>query len=508
MGLQSRASKTGKNNVSAKNTVSGKTAHAKPASESPAMGYMPDLQRTIGNQAMGRLLQSGVLQTKLKIGPANDKYEQEADRIADRVVSISDSAIGPEPRAGKPSIGNPASQIARTPLVHSIMSLQRTCASCQKEYNQASLQRRPVVAGNLCPTCRSTGSQFIQQKQNNLQRKENPVAPSIETSIDSARGQGRPLSAGERSYFEPRFGADFGGVKVHTDSRAEHLSRSVNARAFTVGSDIFFGAGQYSPHTGDGKRLMAHELTHTVQQGGAPAIARKPAGKVRPGKISQLLQLSRLRDYRSRPQATLSDNVFVDTNEYKAYRNTNLVWQTSLGVSENEALYATRLILHHLNQGRKVNWRMRARYYALKAREVLSQPRPECPVGTAGAPQLRNPHIASGSLCRGACGADCEPNNCAEESDITVNHPSDTGEHYYVCNYPNVVNCGSHQGCREHDACYDRVTSAWGRRGCDMDCISDYSLSECNSWRTGGGPFDSHIKFSDPGVIIRGPIPK
>jgi hypothetical protein len=65
---------------------------------------------------------------------------------------------------------------------------------------------------------------------------------------------------------EPRFGTDFSAVRVHTDSNAQSLARSVNAQAFTVGNDVVFGAGQYAPESDSGKRLLAHELTHVIQQ--------------------------------------------------------------------------------------------------------------------------------------------------------------------------------------------------------------------------------------------------
>jgi hypothetical protein len=68
-----------------------------------------------------------------------------------------------------------------------------------------------------------------------------------------------------RSFFEPRFGQDFSKVRVHTDSRAARSARDLNARAFTLGRDIVMGAGQYSPGTSEGKRLLAHELTHVIQ---------------------------------------------------------------------------------------------------------------------------------------------------------------------------------------------------------------------------------------------------
>jgi hypothetical protein len=93
------------------------------------------------------------------------------------------------------------------------------------------------------------------------------------------KGRGSPLPASTRAFFEPRFGASFSHVRVHTDTRAARSAGSINAKAFTVGGDIAFAAGQYAPETGDGKQLLAHELTHVVQQKGSAApdaVARQP----------------------------------------------------------------------------------------------------------------------------------------------------------------------------------------------------------------------------------------
>jgi hypothetical protein len=95
---------------------------------------------------------------------------------------------------------------------------------------------------------------------------------------------GHPLDAATRSFFEPRFGHDFSQVRVHDGQQAERSARDVNAHAYTVGHNIVFGTGQFSPGTEEGRRLMAHELTHVVQQSGANGIAsgvvqRQPANK-------------------------------------------------------------------------------------------------------------------------------------------------------------------------------------------------------------------------------------
>jgi hypothetical protein len=85
---------------------------------------------------------------------------------------------------------------------------------------------------------------------------------------DVLRSSGRPLDAAARSFFEPRFGQDFSTVRVHTDAKAAESARSVNALAYTVGHDIVFDTGQYTPTTSVGKQLLAHELTHVMQQSG------------------------------------------------------------------------------------------------------------------------------------------------------------------------------------------------------------------------------------------------
>jgi Domain of unknown function (DUF4157) len=93
--------------------------------------------------------------------------------------------------------------------------------------------------------------------------------------LQASRGEGRPLPGAARSFFEPRIGADFGSVRVHADHRGAELSRSIHAKAFTRGNHIYFAEGQYNPDTTSGRTLLAHELTHVVQQG--HASAQKPS---------------------------------------------------------------------------------------------------------------------------------------------------------------------------------------------------------------------------------------
>lgn len=105
------------------------------------------------------------------------------------------------------------------------------------------------------------------------------AAPEVEEAIQRARGGGAALDNGVRVQMESAFGADFGGVRVHTNSQADTLNRALSARAFTTGRDIFFRDGEYDPASAGGRELLAHELTHVVQQTGAPLQAKLVVGE-------------------------------------------------------------------------------------------------------------------------------------------------------------------------------------------------------------------------------------
>src|SRR5947207_9526226 len=104
-------------------------------------------------------------------------------------------------------------------------------------------------------------------------------AVSFQQSLSSSRGEGSSLPDETRQSMEARFGADFSGVRVHTGTAAETLSRSINAQAFTYGNDIYFNSGKFSPNTAGGSVLLAHELTHTIQQGASHARTGSVAAK-------------------------------------------------------------------------------------------------------------------------------------------------------------------------------------------------------------------------------------
>ena len=116
---------------------------------------------------------------------------------------------------------------------------------------------------------RACGNRYVQRMiQRARAESESHVSADVEQTIQTARGSGQALDNGVRDQMEPALGADFGGVRVHTDGRADGLNRDLNARAFTTGQDIFFRQGEYSPGSSGGRELLAHELTHVVQQNG------------------------------------------------------------------------------------------------------------------------------------------------------------------------------------------------------------------------------------------------
>ena len=195
------------------------------------------LQRTIGNQAVQRLFESGAIQAKLKIGQPNDKYEQEADRVAEQVMSM------------------PELQVQRQP---------------EEEEEEEEIQAKPI-SEQITPLVQRQAEEEEEEEEELFQTKEVPgqapeVTPDLESRIHSLKGYGQPLPKSVRAFFEPRFGYDFSQVRIHTDGGAAETARALNAQAFTTERDVVFGSSQYSPDTTAGKKLLAHELTHVVQQ--------------------------------------------------------------------------------------------------------------------------------------------------------------------------------------------------------------------------------------------------
>jgi hypothetical protein len=224
------------------------------------------LQRLAGNRAVTRLIQSfGKLrvQTKLAVGPAGDKYEQEADRVAEQVVSgqsshreASLSAVGGR-RSAVSRQAEEEEEVQTKPLAASITPLVQR----QVEEEEEEVQAKPLVQ-------RQAEEEEVQTKAL-VQRRTNggfEAGPEIESRLAALKGGGSPLPGEVRAAMEPPFGADFSGVRVHTGGETDQLNRQLSAQAFTHGQDIYMSAGKYAPGTTAGNRLLAHELTHVVQQ--------------------------------------------------------------------------------------------------------------------------------------------------------------------------------------------------------------------------------------------------
>ena len=172
------------------------------------------------------------LQAKLTLGQPGDRYEQEADQMAAQVVQ----------------------QMSLPKSRPSEAAVQRQL----KDHDEKALQLKPMAQG-----------------------QGDAVSADLEASIQREKGGGQSLNDSIRQPMEQSFGADFSGVKIHTDSEADQLSQSIQAKAFTTGKDVFFRQGAYDPGSQSGQELIAHELTHVVQQGGA-AVQRSPGLNIQP----------------------------------------------------------------------------------------------------------------------------------------------------------------------------------------------------------------------------------
>ncbi|MDF5712198.1 MAG: DUF4157 domain-containing protein, partial [Nostoc sp. S4] len=129
----------------------------------------------------------------------------------------------------------------------------------------------------------------------------------LETSIDQARGSGQPMGDNIRQPMEQAFGADFSGVKVHTDAQSNELNQSIQARAFTTGQDVFFRQGEYNPGSRGGQELLAHELTHVVQQNGGAVQRIQPQAIGQNYKYAKQVQMQTLADAQGLVVQTVPD---------------------------------------------------------------------------------------------------------------------------------------------------------------------------------------------------------
>jgi hypothetical protein len=230
----------GKTSTPAKHSSSSNPHINNLNSDSP--DYIFHLQQGIGNQAVQRLVRSknnpkgfdfakiGIVQPKLKVSQPGDEYEQEADRVTKQVMIMSNSTDSIEPMTS----------------TNDEERIDGECSACEmkKEDEDRNISRKPSASSNF------------------------EASDEIASEINDVRSsRGLSLDSDTQEFMESRFGYDFSSVRIHTDERAARSASSLNALAFTVGNDIVFAEGQYRPTTMEGRRLLGHELIHTIQQG-------------------------------------------------------------------------------------------------------------------------------------------------------------------------------------------------------------------------------------------------
>jgi hypothetical protein len=217
----------------------------------PVLGEQPS---SLLPQAIARVSSPRPIQTKLEVGAANDPLEREADQLASRIMHMADPASMSSSASGE--------------------VVQRKCQTCTDEEEKQTVQRK-------CQSCSDAEKkEKDEEAPEKLSRKEGGGAAALGGTAAPAlvrevvRSPGRPLNPTTRAFFEPRFGYDFSRVRIHSDAQASAAAQAVNALAYTVGKDVVFGAAQFAPHTTKGRTLLAHELTHVIQQSQGSSVRR------------------------------------------------------------------------------------------------------------------------------------------------------------------------------------------------------------------------------------------
>lgn len=259
------------------------------------------------------------VQAKLNIGKSNDKYEQEADRVADKVVnkSQSDAIQQKEGDAGgdqNAAVQRQEEEIQQKPIANEVTPfVQKKDATDEEQPVQKkdSVEEEPIQKmeeeepiqkmeeeepvqkmeeeeavqkmGEEEPIQKMEEEESVQKmgeeepvqakkfKQSTTQAKS---SNSFESRLNSKKGSGNQMDASTKSRMESGFGTTFNNVKIHNDSEAASMSSEINAQAFAHGKDVFFNKGKYKPGTNEGDMLLAHELTHTIQQSGTETEAK------------------------------------------------------------------------------------------------------------------------------------------------------------------------------------------------------------------------------------------
>ena len=220
-----------------------------------------------------------VIQAKLVVGEPDDKYEKEADRIADEIMRMPD----PRLQSSCLTCEGDDEPVQMKPLADQITPLVQRQVEREDDEEEEPIQMRPETALQRQSEQPEDDEEPLQMK--GASHTTPWLSARTESAIRGLQGGGRPLTRQERDFFEPRFGHDFSGVRVHADAQAVESARSMDARAYTAGRHLVFGAGQHAFGASSGQRLLAHELAHVVQQENTSsntAIQRREPGAPRP----------------------------------------------------------------------------------------------------------------------------------------------------------------------------------------------------------------------------------
>lgn len=211
-------------------------------------------------------------QAKLKVGKAGDKYEVEADKMADKVVNNDKSSNAVQKKEGE-------EEVQQKPLASEISPLIQKAETLEEEPVQKMEEEEPVQKKEEEEVQQKEEEEPVQMmEEEEVQQKEEEEvqakstnnsnkSPSIEGKLRNGSG-GTKMDNQTKNEMESGFGADFSQVNIHNDNEAAQMSQDIGAQAFTHGNDVYFNKGKYNPDSKEGKHLLAHELTHTVQQKG------------------------------------------------------------------------------------------------------------------------------------------------------------------------------------------------------------------------------------------------
>lgn len=209
-------------------------------------------------------------QPRLALGPVNDAYEREADSVAEKIVKTDNAE---QIQTKITPVSPRAIQREEEENLQGGEQYKLLPETPESSFLKQSLNT-PLIGGYIqraCPQCAKEEEEKIQRKTDH---------PSLSTEVpesvyEAIKSPSRPMEEGTRTFMESRFGYDLGNVKIHTGNIAAKSAQDVNALAYTSGNSIVFNQGQYTPHTESGKKLLAHELTHVIQQKGSSGTIQR-----------------------------------------------------------------------------------------------------------------------------------------------------------------------------------------------------------------------------------------